>query len=107
MSDPTTLEIVSAETKTVSANTSAQSSAFGTANSGQPNFRQLVRVVATVDGYMTAPAANPTAVAEAADTIYLPAGAVEYFDVALGTKVAFISTSAGKINFAVMKKVVG
>lgn len=106
MSEPTTYEIESAETVTLAANTSAQSSAIGTANSAQPSLRKQVRVVSTVAGYLTKPASDPTAVAEAANTVYLPAGVPEVFDVPLGYKFAFIAASIGKINFAVLTKAV-
>lgn len=102
MGEPTTLRVVSAETKAVSG-TSAQSAAIGTAGAA-PGTDVTVRLVATTDCWL-AFGTNPTAVADAADAIFLPSGVVEYMDVVAGSKIAVIQNSgSGKLNIGVTQK---
>jgi hypothetical protein len=102
MGEPTTLRVVSAETKTVSGS-STQSSVIGTAGA-TPGADVTVRLAATTDCWL-AFGANPTAAADAADAIFLPSGIVEYMDVVAGTKIAVIQNSAGgKLNIGVTQK---
>lgn len=102
MGEPTTLRIVSAETKTVSGS-SVQSAAIGTADA-TPGADVTVRLVSTTDCWL-AFGASPTAVAGATDAIFLPSGIVEYMDVVAGTKIAAIQNSAGgSLNIGVTAK---
>jgi len=102
MGEPTTLRVVSAETKSVSGS-SVQSSAIGTAGA-TPGADVVVRVVADTACWLKT-GSNPTAVAGAADNFYLPAGAVEYLDITAGEKIAAIQASAGgNLNIAVLAK---
>lgn len=100
MAEPTSLRFSSASTVSLTTS-SAQSAAIGTANSGQPNATTVCRLVADAACWIEI-AADPTAVAESAGAVYLPAGVPEYIDVPLGHKIAgILASGTGKLNIAV------
>lgn len=72
----------------------------GTAASVQSAAQITDTVVrlAAIDNVWIKTAANPTAVAEADNNFYLPAGAVEYLVLTTGNKLAVIG---GKLNMGV------
>lgn len=103
MGSPTTLGILSASTVSLGTS-SAQSAAIGTANSLQAGFSEVVRVAATADCWVRI-GSNPTAAANGVDSIFMPAGAVEYFDVPAGSKIAgVVASGTGALNVARMRK---
>lgn len=102
MSDPTSMRVVSAETVSLSTS-SAQSSAFGSATTSATLY-ETIRVVCDAACWLEF-GTDPTVVAESAGAVYLPAGTVEYFDIAAGNKVAgILASSTAKLNVARMGK---
>lgn len=77
--------------------TSAQSAAFS-------SHCQEVRIVCTSDAWIKF-GVNPTAAATDNNGLYMPAGAIEYFHVTPGEKVAVIQdTAAGSMCVAEMSR---
>ena len=103
MTEPTSLRVASAETVALTT-TSAQSAAIGTAAADPNDWDvEVVRIVSTEDCWVKF-AADPTAVAEADDNVLLPAGVVEYFDVAAGSKIAgILASGTANLNVARMR----
>lgn len=102
MTEPTSLRVASAETISTST-TSIQSSAIGT-NSGNVDYEdETVRIISDASVWLEF-GSDPTAVAESAGAIRLPADTVEYFKIKAGDKVAAILASGtGKLNVARMR----
>jgi hypothetical protein len=96
MSQATSARIVSAETIATST-TSAQSAVV--AETAQRAV-VTVRLVADPACWIEV-GVNPTAVADSAGAVYLPAGVVEYIDVPPGQRIAAIlDTGTGFLNLA-------
>jgi hypothetical protein len=98
MAQATSARIVSAETIATSTS-SAQSAVI--AETAQRAI-VTVRLVADVATWIEV-GANPTAAAQSAGAIYLPAGVVEYIDVPPGQRLAAVlSSGTGFLNVATM-----
>ena len=96
MAEPTSVALGTPAVVSLSG-TSAQSAALGTAQPGQPNLTQLVRVVATEDAWL-AVGADPTAASETDGSFFMPAGIPEYIDVPAGEKIAGVGSGVLSIT---------
>ena len=104
MAEPTSMQIYGTPQVVALSTASAQSTAIGTANSGQPNLVETIRVVSDVAVWLEF-GADPTSVVATAPAIYLPAGIVEYFDIPAGQKVAgILASGTGNLSVAVARK---
>lgn len=102
MAEPTSMKPGTPAVVTLSS-ASAQSAAIGTANSGQPGGVTTTRVAVTADTWL-ATGANPTAATATNGSFFMPAGAIEYFDIPLGHKIAGIVASSGYMSVTPMTK---
>lgn len=103
MSEPTSVRLDSAQTVSLTT-ASAQSSAIGSANLGQPDLSTLVRLACDADCWL-AFGTNPTASVGGANCVLLPAGSPEYVDLPAGYKVAgILAAGTGKLNIAACSK---